>query len=154
MAAMVKPESFHALPQQMLIPESSEVQKQKYENSKLQDNQKEKYVEKLQSFVTDKQPYLEPELTLAQLSEEVKIPTYYLSHVINEKLGCTFLDFINGYRVEAAKAKLTDPTFSHYTILSIAYEAGFNSKSTFYSVFKRQTGMTPSQYRKNKKTTA
>jgi len=154
LAAMVKPELFHAFPHQMLIPESSEEQKQKYESSKLQDTQKDKYVEKLQAYVTNHKPYLETDLTLSQLSEQVNIPTHYLSQVINEKLGINFLDFINGYRVKEAQAKLIDPKLSHYTILSIAYEAGFNAKSTFYTVFKKQTGMTPSQYRKQAKAVA
>ena len=148
LATMVKPSLFHAFPHQMLIPNSSEEKKQKYENSKLQEAQKEKYVEKLQTFVTTEKPYLEPELTLAQLSEKVNIPAHYLSQIINEKLKINFLDYINGYRVKEAQTKLIDPNLSHYTILSIAYEAGFNSKSTFYTAFKKGTGMTPSQYRK------
>jgi len=147
-AAMVKPELFHTFPHQMLIPKSSEEQKQKYENSKLQDAQKSKYIEKLQTYVTTDKPYLAPELTLSQLSEQVNIPAHYLSQVINEKLDCNFLDFINGYRVQDAKAKLLNPKFDHYTIVSIAYDAGFNSKSTFYAAFKKVTGMTPSKYRK------
>jgi len=149
-ATMVKPSLFHAFPHQMLIPNSSEEKKQKYESSKLQETQKEKYIEKLQTYVINEKPYLEPELTLAQLSEKVNIPTHYLSQIINEKLEVNFLDFINGYRVKEAQEKLTDPKLSHYTILSIAYEAGFNSKSTFYAAFKKGTGMTPSQYRKQK----
>ncbi len=147
-ATMIKPSLFHAFPHQMLIPNSSEEKKQKYENSKLQEVQKEQYIEKLRTFVTAEKPFLEPELTLAQLSEKVNIPAHYLSQVINEKLQVNFLDFINGYRVKEAQAKLIDPNLSHYTILSIAYEAGFNSKSTFYTAFKKGTDMTPSQYRK------
>lgn len=147
-AALFKPELFHKFPHQMLIPESSEEQKQKYESSNLQDEQKNRYIEKLQTFVDKHKPYLAPELTLAQLSEKVNIPAHYLSQIVNEKLGCTFLDFINGYRVEEAKAKLTDAKLSHYTIMAIAYESGFNSKSTFYAAFKKFAGMTPSAYRK------
>ena len=150
-AAMVKPELFHPFPHQMLLPESSEEQKQRYENSKLQDTQKDKYIKKLQAFVITNRPYLAPELSLAQLSEQVNIPSHYLSQVINEKLHCNFLDFINGYRVEEAKEKLIDPKLSHYTIMAVAYEAGFNAKSTFYAVFKKHTGMTPSQFKKQLK---
>lgn len=149
-ATLVKPELFHAFPHQMPIPESAEEQKQKYESSSLQEAQKDKYVEKLQTYIVNHKPYEKPELTLAQLSEKVKIPAHYLSQVINEKLNVNFLDFINSYRVEAAKELLLNPKMSHYTILSIAYEAGFNSKSTFYTAFKKGTGMTPSQYRKGK----
>lgn len=151
LAALIKPELFHIFPHQMLIPKSSEEQKQKYESSKLQDAQKNKYIEKLQIYLKKQKPYLDPELTLSQLSEEVNIPSYYLSQVINEKLEINFLDFVNGYRIKEAQAKLIDPKMNHYTILSIAYEAGFNAKSTFYTVFKKHTGMTPSQYRKQAK---
>jgi len=151
LAIIIKPELFHVFPHQLLIPESSEDKKQKYESSKLQDTQKEKYIQKLQTFVAQEKPHLEPELTLAQLSEQVNIPSHYLSQVINEKLDCNFLDFINGYRVTEAKAKLVDSKLSHYTILAVAYEAGFNAKSTFYTAFKKHTGMTPSQYRKQAK---
>lgn len=151
-AAMIKPELFHTFPHQMLLPESTEEKKQKYESSKLQETQKNKYLEALQTFVIANKPFLAPELTLAQLSGQVNVPAHYLSQVINEKLECNFLDFINGYRVKEAKEKLINPKYNHYTILAIAYEAGFNSKSTFYTAFKKVTGMTPSQYRKQTKT--
>ncbi len=147
-AALFKPELFHRFPHQMLIPESSEEQKKKYESSNLQELQKDKYIENLSTYFTKHKPYLLPDLTLSQLSEQINIPAHYLSQVINEKLECTFLDFINRYRVEAAKTKLTNPKLSHYTIMAIAYEAGFNSKSTFYAAFKKFSGMTPSAYRK------
>ena len=97
--------------------------------------QKEKYLDKLTAFMENEKAYQSPELTLTQLSEQVKIPAHYLSQVINEKLDCNFLDFVNGYRVEDAKEKLIDPKFDHYTIVSVAYEAGFNSKSTFLYCF-------------------
>ncbi len=148
LAAMVKPELFHTFPHQMLLPESAEERKQKYESSNLQATQKEKYLAKIVGYVKREKPYTSAELTLAELADNVNIPAHYVSQVINEKLGVNFLDFINGHRVKAAQAMLTDSKWSHYTIISIAYEAGFNSKSTFYAVFKKQTGMTPSAYRK------
>lgn len=154
LAAIIKPELFQTFPHQMLIPASSELQKQKYENSNLQNPQKDKYIEKLQTYVATHKPFLEPELTLSQLSEQVKIPAHYLSQVINEKLDCSFIDFINEYRVKAAKEMLIDPKYHHYTILSTAYEAGFSAKSTFYTAFKKYTGMTPSAYRKQAKQVA
>ncbi|MEM6318074.1 MAG: helix-turn-helix domain-containing protein [Bacteroidota bacterium] len=60
------------------------------------------------------------------------------------------MDFINRYRVQEVQAKLVDSKFDHYTILGIAQEAGFNAKSTFYTAFKKVTGMTPSAYRKQR----
>jgi len=150
-AILLKPALFQTFPHQMLIPQSAEVEKQKYESSKLQEAQKEKYINKLKAFVELEKPFQSPDLTLAQLSEKVNIPAHYLSQVINEKLDTNFLDFVNSYRVKAAQEMLIDSKLSHYTIISIAYEAGFNAKSTFYAVFKKQTGMTPSAYRKAKK---
>ena len=149
-ATLIKPELFHAFPHQMPIPESEEAEKQRYERSSLKEVQKDKYLEKLVNYVVAEKPYRASDLTLAQLAEQVDIAPNYLSQVINEKLKVNFLDFINGYRVKAAQDMLTNPKFSHYTILSIAYDAGFNSKSTFYAAFKKITGMTPSAYRKQK----
>ena len=114
--------------------------KKKYENSNLDEAQKERYVLKLQDYVKNHEPYKEPELTLGILSERLDIPTHYLSQVINEKLGTNFLEYINRHRTEYAKSLLVDPDMSHYTIMSIAYDSGFNSKSTFYTAFKKYTG--------------
>ena len=146
--ALIKPSVFHIFPHQMPIPQSREVQKQRYENSTLTEAQKQKYIKKLNEYMVDQQIYTKPDLTLAQLSENMKIPSHHMSQVINEKLGYNFLDFINSHRVKAAQDKLIDPELAHYTIIGIAYESGFNSKSTFYAAFKKVTGMTPSQYRK------
>ena len=93
-------------------------------------------------------PYYAPELTISELANQVKMPINLLSQTINENLNVHFLDFINGYRVEDVKGKLADPQLSHYTILAIAFESGFNAKSTFYTVFKKHAGVTPSEYRR------
>ena len=133
----------------MPIPDSTEEKTRKYESSNLQEDQKEKYLEQIQSKMNSEKYYREPELTIQQLSEQINIPTYYLSQVINEKLDCNFLDFINQYRVEAAKELLLKPDLEHYSITAIGFEAGFNSKSTFYSAFKRFTDTTPGKFRKS-----
>lgn len=148
-AALVKPGIFHAFPHQMLIPESKEEQKQKYETSNLQESQKQKILEQVQQYMTAQKPYQEGNFTIADLSEQVHIPTHYLSQVINEKMDCNFLDFINRYRIEEAKNLLGNEKYAHYTILAVAFEAGFNSKSAFYAAFKKYTGMTPGRYRKS-----
>ena len=146
---LFKPELFHTFPNQMPIPDSTEEKTRKYESSNLQEDQKEKYLEQIQSKMNSEKYYREPELTIQQLSEQINIPTYYLSQVINEKLDCNFLDFINQYRVEAAKELLLKPDLEHYSITAIGFEAGFNSKSTFYSAFKRFTDTTPGKFRKS-----
>ncbi len=145
---IVKPSLFARFPHQIVTDEPVEINKQKYEHSKLQIEQKEKYLQELITFVESEKIYQSSELTLAELADKVNIPTYHVSQIINEKLGVNFLDFINGYRVKAAQKMLVDPKWNQFTIITIAYEAGFNAKSTFYAVFKKHAGMTPSQYRK------
>lgn len=148
-AIFLKPQLFHALPHQMVNQTAEETAKQKYESSNLRDTQKSKLVEKLVAYVESEKPYQESELTIADLADQVNIQPHYLSQIINQNLKCNFLDFINGYRVEAAKSMLRDEKYEHYTILSIAYEAGFNSKTAFYNAFKKNTGTTPSQFKKS-----
>ena len=95
--------------------------------------------------------YTETELTLKQLADKLQYPTYQVSQAINEGLGKNFYDLINSYRVEEAKRLLTDPKNENYTILSVGFEAGFNSKTTFNTVFKKFTGVTPTAYRGKEK---
>jgi len=91
--------------------------------------------------------YHEAELTLQQLANRLQLPTYLVSQAINEGLNKNFYELINSYRVETAKRLLVDPKNSNFTILSIGFEAGFNSKTTFNTVFKKFTGLTPTEYR-------
>lgn len=102
--------------------------------------------EKVEAFMEDEKAFLNPDLTLAELSKMVGIPSNQLSKVINSCFGKNFNDFVNAYRVEEVKDALSDPAFSHFSILGIAYECGFNSKATFNRVFKRVTGHSPSEY--------
>jgi AraC-like DNA-binding protein len=92
--------------------------------------------------------FLDAELNLQQLARKVGIHYNYLSRIINEKFGLSYNDYINGYRIEEAKRMLADPGQAARTILDIAYDTGFYSKSVFNTAFKKVTGMTPSQYRK------
>lgn len=147
-AILYKPSLFQRFPNRMEPASVREEAKKKYERSSLRNSQKEKLVTQLLDYVEAEKPYLEPELTLGQLSKQVDIPVHYLSQIINEKMEKSFGDFINGYRIEKAKELLTDEAFSHLTIIAIAYNAGFNSKTAFYDAFKKFTGTTPSKYRK------
>jgi len=96
---------------------------------------------------TDK-PFIDNQLTLTKLCEITSISSRHLSYVIKKKLNQNFHDFINQYRVEEVIKLFKDSRYENYSILAIALEAGFNSKSTFNSVFKKSTNMTPSQYLK------
>jgi YesN/AraC family two-component response regulator len=91
--------------------------------------------------------YQESELTLQQLAGKLSVPTYLVSQAINEGMNKNFYDLINSYRIDEAKRLLLDPKNISYTILSVGFEAGFNSKTTFNTVFKKFTGLTPTEYR-------
>jgi len=101
--------------------------------------------DKLLALMADGQPWLEPELTLAELAYRLRTHPALLSKVINAGCGQNFNDFVNTYRVAEARRKLADPRFGHYSLLGVALESGFNSKSTFNRVFKKLLGRAPSE---------
>jgi len=103
---------------------------------------------RLELLVTERRPYLQPELTLILLARMARMPPRRLSRLVNRGRSQTFLDWINGYRVEEAKRLLDGAGGASPTILDILYASGFNSKSTFNAVFKGRTGLTPSNYRR------
>ena len=75
------------------------------------------------------------------------MPSHHLSRVINEEFGVNFFEFVNQYRIEEVKSMIRNPKFDNYSLLGIAYESGFNTKSAFNRVFKKLTGTTPSNYK-------
>lgn len=112
-------------------------------------NQSDIVSQKLLKFMETERPYLDEELNLQKLSLLMDISTHQLSQTINQGLSTNFYKFVNAYRIEEVKKKLTDPEFEKYSILGIAFESGFNSKSTFNKIFKEETGMTPSEFKKS-----
>jgi len=127
------------------VPEA--ISEPKYERSGLKEKDAKKYQHQLVKFMEEKKPYLNVDLTIHDISTELNIPRHYLTQVINGLLGKNFYTFINEYRIEEVKKLLVSDEFSKYTLTSIAFEAGFNSKSSFNSIFKISTGMTPTQFR-------
>ena len=121
--------------------------KRKYEKSTLTDEMAGKYFEKLLEYMNSSKAYLEQDLTLPLLATRLSISSHHLSQVINEKRSQNFFEFINSYRIEEAKRLLTDPENSVFNISTIAFDAGFNTLSSFNSVFKKFTKQTPSQFR-------
>lgn len=114
------------------------------------------YRQRLIDLMANEHLYLDQLLKLETLAERLKITERAFSNLLNQHIGKNFNDFVNQYRVDAAKIKLADPKFDQYTIAAIAYECGFNSLATFQRCFKQFTGITPSQYlqqRKNNHTT-
>ena len=120
----------------------------KYSGSRLFDSEAKQYAGKLTDYMKSAKPYLNPDLSLPQLATELNISSHYLSQVINEQFNLNFFDFVNGYRVEAFKEKIIDPEFRNFSLLGIAFECGFNSKSAFNRIFKQTSGITPSQFKK------
>lgn len=106
-------------------------------------------LERILVFMDERKPYLDAELTLTALAEMLQIPRGQLSQAINDGVGDNFYDFINKYRVAQVKILMKDPAMKNFNMLGIALEAGFKSKSTFNLIFKRFTGLTPTEYKKN-----
>lgn len=120
----------------------------KYQRSGLSPEQSENYLRRLQQFMDSKKIYTKNDLTLNELAECVAVPAHHLSQIINDRLQQNFYDFVNNYRVTEAKRRLLDPAYRHLTILAIAYDVGFSSKSVFNAAFKKHANMTPSQFKK------
>ncbi len=90
--------------------------------------------------------YLDPELSLSFLSSKLDMQSNYVSQFVNEEFGGSFYDYINSRRVSEFKRRVGMPKYSHYKLIEVAYDCGFNSKSTFNRVFKKMNGLTPSEY--------
>ncbi|MCB9501604.1 MAG: AraC family transcriptional regulator [Deferribacteres bacterium] len=121
----------------------------KYEKSVLKESDKHIFRDRLNEYMLIEQPFLNPKLNLNSLSQKTNIPPKYLSQIINEEKGLNFFDYINYYRVENVKQRLNTGEHHSRVILSIALDAGFNSKAAFNRAFKKNTGITPSQYIKS-----
>ncbi|MEE9364499.1 MAG: helix-turn-helix domain-containing protein [Cellulophaga sp.] len=134
----------------IVFEEGSAKSGKRYENSKINNDKKELLNTKLIDYMTVEEPYLEPRLTLKQLSIELEMSAHILSQIINEVHSQNFYDFVNSYRVKHLKELLDDKQYKSKTLLAIALESGFNSKATFNKVFKKLTNQTPSEYIKNK----
>ncbi|MCU0460155.1 MAG: AraC family transcriptional regulator [Bacteroidales bacterium] len=119
----------------------------KYARSGLRDELAKEYLDALIRYMDEEKPFLNGDLTITDLSRKTGIPRYHITEVLNEKYGRNFFSFVNEYRVREVINRISDPKFQHYTILAIAFDSGFNSKSTFNSFFKAYTGKTPSAYR-------
>lgn len=120
----------------------------KYSGVVLDDAETEEYLSRLKDFMDVEKPYLDANLSLPDLAEKLHMPSHLLSRVINERLDLNFFDFINQYRVAHVQALLRDPGYAHLSLLGIAFESGFNTKSAFNRVFKKMTGQTPSEFKK------
>ncbi|WP_297098511.1 AraC family transcriptional regulator [uncultured Draconibacterium sp.] len=122
----------------------------KYQKSGLKEISKvEEYLKKLVDDMNKLEPWKDNELSVAKLSEITGIPRHYITQILNDNLQKNFYTFVNEYRTEHAKKLIVSPDYSHWSIVAIAYESGFNSKAAFNNFFKKYTGITPSEFKKN-----
>lgn len=103
---------------------------------------------RLEKLMQEEELYRDPSLGRDTLAERLGISSGYLSQLINAVTGENITHYINNYRVEAVKKMIQDPNYSQYSLLALGEEAGFSSKSTFYTTFKKKVGMTPNAFRK------
>ncbi len=122
----------------------------KYKYSNLTKIESRKYIIRLDEMMTKEKLYLDPEINLQKAAERLSILPLYLSQLINENLGQSFPDYINKYRLDVAQKYLQDPKNKKVKIITVAANSGFNSISSFNSVFKKKFSMSPSQFRKLK----
>ncbi|PWN69377.1 AraC family transcriptional regulator [Chryseobacterium phosphatilyticum] len=123
----------------------------KYEKTKVDENKASEIQAELLVLMKEQECYKDPELTLGDLAGILNITPGILSQVINSREGKNFYDYINTLRIEAFKQLLLQPESRQYTLLSLAFECGFNSKTSFNRNFKKITGMSPSVYARNQK---
>lgn len=148
LVTMLKLEVLDGIPESLKVEDEEDLAPTRYESSALTEAQKQRYLSQLKSHMDEQKPFLDQNLTLSVLSSQLGLNNKYLSQVINEKLDQNFLDFINGYRVALAQELLRKTSYQHYTVIAIAQEVGFKSKSAFYTAFKKGTGMTPTEWRR------
>lgn len=129
------------------VPSTGSIPVKRYEKSSLDAALMDDYEKQLYKYIEKSKAYLNPELSLEELAQQVKIPKHHLTQVLNERINKSFYVFVNEYRIQEAVKRLNDIK-KDINILSLAFECGFNSKSSFNNYFKKVTGYTPSAYRK------
>jgi len=119
----------------------------KYEKSQINKDTANSIINKLQAYMENEKPFMQNELSLPEVANKINVSSHILSQVLNVYLQKNFYNFVNAYRVGEVKKMLNDNKYSHYSLLGIAHEAGFNSKSAFNRIFKNVTNQTPTQYK-------
>ncbi|HMQ49436.1 MAG TPA: helix-turn-helix domain-containing protein [Saprospiraceae bacterium] len=135
------------LSESVTLPETTAAaENSRYLKSGLKEAEAEQLFLRLQELVHVEKPFKNPDLTLTELAKSLDVHPNYLSQVINEKAQRNFYNYINTRRVEEFLKLAALPGYKHYTLLALAFECGFNSKSTFNKYFKLHTGKTPSTF--------
>jgi len=141
--------SFYGL-RQKHIPEELQIpnEKPRYKKNLLDDRTRKIIGKQVLVYLEQRKAYLNPDLSMDILSQDMQIPKHQLTEVLNAELGKNFFRLVNSYRrIEAVKKMLADST-NHYSIEAIGYDCGFSNKSSFYKIFKETVGETPSEYKK------
>ncbi|MEN2487413.1 helix-turn-helix transcriptional regulator [Flavobacterium sp. B11] len=147
--ALNYPELFRGIDSKLLLARDI-LPKKKNERTGAKDSQNEiitNQILALKHYMTEKEPFLDPSLTIQELSNQIEIPVRDLSVLINQHMDQHFFDFVNEYRIQKAMEILKNPSKKDLTVLEILYEVGFNSKSSFNTSFKKYTNLTPTAYR-------
>ena len=127
---------------------SNGITKEKYRSSSLDRENAHRIQEKLSTYMKEKKPYLDPNLSLETLSRQIGESRYHVSQVINDRFKLKFSDYVNNYRVEEFKLLMLKPGKRKPTVEALAHLSGFNSKTSFHNIFKKMTGKTPSKFYK------
>jgi tetratricopeptide (TPR) repeat protein len=138
---------FQELMQQIYGKKSNiDFSKRKYKKPLFNEALLKKYQHQLEALMANEKPYLDPGLTIRSLAKILEIPSNHLSQLLSEGFDKNFSEFVNTYRLEAFKSKAADPSQQHLTLLALAYDSGFNSKTVFNTFFKKMMGKTPKAY--------
>jgi AraC-like DNA-binding protein/glycerol uptake facilitator-like aquaporin len=140
----------NTISEEPVVEEPAQHNSIKYAKNRLSESDEKANLNRLLDYVSQQKPYLDSEINIRQLSEMTAIPSHQLSMLLSIYLEQNFYTFINKYRIEEAKQMLSAPDSKDKTILAVAFDSGFNSKSTFNTVFKKFEGITPSEFRSNK----
>ncbi|QLC65362.1 helix-turn-helix transcriptional regulator [Flavobacterium sp. LPB0248] len=147
--ALNYPELFRGIDSKLLLARDI-LPKENNGSTDAKDSQNEiiaNQISALKQYMAEKEPFLDPSLTIQELSNQIEIPARDLSLLINQHMDQHFFDFVNEYRIQKAMEILKNPSKKDLTVLEILYEVGFNSKSSFNTSFKKYTNLTPTAYR-------
>ncbi len=130
--------------------ESSKIETTSYTKSGLTQDRIVSYADQISEHMKNEKPYLKDDLTLSILATQTKLSNAHLSQVLNQHFQLNFYDFVNQYRIEESKEMLLSSAYDKLSVLGIAFDCGFKSKSSFNRYFKKYNGMSPSEFKKKK----
>jgi AraC-like DNA-binding protein len=120
----------------------------KYAASRLTPSNCDNIAARLSAYMKSEKPYVDPSISLDTLSQKLNVSSKNLSQAMHSSLHQSFYDYINTYRIEEIKKRMNDSKYQNLTLLALAYDTGFNSKSVFNAAFKKHAGMTPKEYKR------